>query len=313
MALWGRARQEFFQLRESLDIAIEVAAQASQGIAMQAGGESSTSRVAVDLIAEGTPVVYGPGLWFDVARRRAVAALFAPRRLVGSIAQPLSLSPLGAVLDLDGMGRAADVLVVGLQSPLMRFGRSSWKFGADAVYFDSSQAVGRLGMSVWTKSGRPAFTTAGHNSLDYPTRVRDASGVPIGSVRRSISLQRSPAGAPSADAALVELSASQYSGGSGEQISVAKLGQEVQFSSIDGPRTSFVLGVMPAMLFRVDMPPWGEVFITSQMFSRPGDSGGAVRANDGSSVGHVVGGYEPAYTVVQDADYVLRALQARAR
>ena len=66
----------------------------------------------------------------------------------------------------------------------------------------------------------------------------------------------------------------------------------------------------PSFALTPDQASWGEVAITAEAISVGGDSGAAVARNDGAIVGFVVAGYGSAYTLIQDIEYALSAVDA---
>jgi hypothetical protein len=71
--------------------------------------------------------------------------------------------------------------------------------------------------------------------------------------------------------------------------------------------------VCPAFALNRRAGSWGHVAITSAAISRDGDSGAPVHRADGAVVGHIVAGYGAAYSLVQDAEYILRDVGALLR
>ena len=77
--------------------------------------------------------------------------------------------------------------------------------------------------------------------------------------------------------------------------------------------TTMILGLSPAFALRKGLGSWGHVAITSSAISRAGDSGAPVHRADGAVIGQIVAGYGSAYSLVQDAEYVVREARVSLR
>jgi hypothetical protein len=85
------------------------------------------------------------------------------------------------------------------------------------------------------------------------------------------------------------------------RVDIAKELDEVSL----GSTASWIRGVSPSIAISRDQGSWANVAITASAISTLSDSGAPVLRGDGAVVGHIVAGYGSAYSLVQDAEYVL--------
>jgi hypothetical protein len=252
--------------------------------------------------------VYGSGLWADDHGRLSPAVFvqfgLAPLEGVPGSETEFSriLRPLEGLEDL-----TRELLFVGLPPPQLQ--QRTAVGPNDIALFGSLR--GRLGLPVWSPNGSNGYTTAGHNAPQTSVVVWDEQGRRIGNVDLSIHLRNRPAMTPTADVALVELNHADSNSGGTVKIATCRAFDKVRLQP--GGLTSFIRGVSPDFAWLPSTASWGEVAITSEMISIPGDSGAVVYRDDGMAVGHVVAGYDPAYTLIQDAEYILTAVGASLR
>jgi hypothetical protein len=169
---------------------------------------------------------------------------------------------------------------------------------------------GTCGVEVLTSSGERAVLTAGHvaTTLGSPVSVGgDTVGVVIFTDYLAL---HSPADIV-ADVAVARLDANVTVSRSRQ---VTGPGTAKQFDSVVsdgqyGMRQGWVRSVVTSFALRTDVGRWGEILITDRAISDPGDSGAPVYLDDdsGTVIGHVVAGAVPAYTLVQDINYILNS------
>jgi hypothetical protein len=210
-----------------------------------------------------------------------------------------------------------DLAVVALPTPKLFAGPSQSAYGG------AGGQQGTIGCRV-TFRGQRGLLTAGHVAPLLGTTVTDSAKATIGTIGATQSLTASAPGYPSADVAVMTL-AQDYddSGGlSHDQKSgrVAIREDVTAYGAVSGSHDGWIVAI--ATQFAGPLPSsgdWGHVYITSQAVSQPGDSGAPVFIkNTQAVVAQVVGGDMPhrgysGYTLVQDLEYQLKALDAVLR
>lgn len=246
--------------------------------------------------------VFGSGLWTN-QDGDLLAAVFVQEGLAPAEGIAASETQYGPLLSSDASGHGQQLMFVGLPPPQPQNVEAN-----ETVVIGSLR--GRLGLPIRCANGSSGFTTAGHNAPNTPATVRDDDGQRIGKVVVSFNLNNRPAMAPTADVAAVELDGPDPDNNGRFRIGTCRPLDVVRFR---GGVRSIVRGLSPNFALRPSVASWGEVAITSKAISDRGDSGGVVEREDGLVVGHIVAGQQQAYTLVQDAHYILAAVSASLR
>jgi hypothetical protein len=248
--------------------------------------------------------IYGTGVW--TVNNFVVPAVFVLPGLSPLGVAPIIASELNNLLPERFLPQMAGVFAVPLSPPAEMF--TVVGLGAQLT---AGGRHGVAGLAVRDNSvGSDGFLTAGHVAPRAGTTARDRQGDAIGTVRRSMSRQSAPPRTPTADVAYIE----RKSGVRIDPAAVLPVGTARQFDHIElrgqrGARKGWIRGLSDSLAVSPTEGTWGEVAITDRAISTPGDSGGPVLSEDGRFIiGHLVGGAPNDYSVVQDVEYQMSAI-----
>ncbi|MFC0625712.1 hypothetical protein [Kribbella deserti] len=76
---------------------------------------------------------------------------------------------------------------------------------------------------------------------------------------------------------------------------------------VNGDQRSWVRALIPEFALTPHLGRWGEVAMTAEAISAPGDAGTLVQRDDGPVVGQILAGQAGFYSLFQDIEYALRA------
>ena len=257
--------------------------------------------------------VVGYGLWVEVRDGPVSPALFVEQRGRGRGPVPIAQTRLGVEL-ARAVGDSVPGLLVELPRPrLHAVGVQPIEVAPNtAVYVGVERST--FGVPVTTADGERALTTAGHGARVTGAAAQDWMRRRIGVVGKTVDPQLIPRGATTADAAVIRLDAGcPERHPAATAIGVARESDEVALTLDRGTATTWIRGLSPSYALTRDRGAWGEVAITADCISQEGDSGACVTDTAGAVVGFVVAGQRNAFSVVQDAEYVLRALDVTIR
>jgi len=171
-------------------------------------------------------------------------------------------------------------------------------------------ARGTCGIKVRQGVNDSLVLTAGHVAKRVNAPVA-SGGNHVGTVIFSDYLGRHSSDEIVADVAVVDVESSTTiaSKRTGTEPAVGKQLDPVVIDGRSGPIDGWIRSVVPSFALRANAGCWGEVLLTDRAISQPGDSGSPADLDDGSNtvLGHVVGGFYPAYTLIQDLSYVMAA------
>jgi hypothetical protein len=175
------------------------------------------------------------------------------------------------------------------------------------------QYQGTCGVEINTGSGKRSVLTAGHVAKTVGSSVTTA-GEEVGTVALTDYLALHPPTDIVADVAVVELkpgvtvaTTRPVTGpGTGKQF------DDVVADVQQGIRGGWIRSVVPSFALYTGVGCWGEILITDRAISEAGDSGAPVYLDDdsGTVIGHIVGGVEDVYTLIQDINFILTRGQA---
>ena len=254
--------------------------------------------------------IFGVGIWnLDDTPSEAGPALF----MLGSadMRAPVELDDnkvASSILESRLSRFPADFTVVQLPPPT-----SQAKVGpGDSV--SSMGTPGGLGVPVWTTNGGRGVTTAGHVARSVGAQVDLPGHGAIGYVETTDHPGLHGQGEECADLAVVALRSSVND--SSHNFSGLKNGTTYgRLNSItpSGRHKGWVRGVSDQWADTLGTGVWADVLISDVAISKSGDSGSAVVDDDDYVLGHVVAGADPAYSLIQDANYQLSKAGVRIR
>lgn len=261
-----------------------------------------------EIVSDVTPPggIYGVGATVFGAGEEVRAAVFVTPGLGGAPMEPIDVKDVpvgwlpGAPAEMQGL------VAVALPMPEEQAGLVA--VGGELT---SLGRVGRCGLEVVTTSRQRAVLTAGHFVRTCYVDI-EAGGARVGEGVHTNYLALHQPQDLVADVALVELD-------SGVSVSnpwpVAGPGTGKQLDNIvsygkHGPQTGWVRSVVTSFSLQQNIGRWGEILITDRAISRGGDSGSPVylKDNSGVAIGHVVAGAFPAYSLVQDINYLMHSI-----
>jgi hypothetical protein len=242
--------------------------------------------------------VFGVGLHVVEPNQSPRPAIFVLDVLAPTFPQLLRGSPafdhlfeLGARDDT-----IRDAIVVGMPVPVEHAGPG------DLV--TTSTTGGTLGACVTTRDPQEAITTAGHAARPAGEAVF-LDGTEIGRVMSTDFLGLHRPGETCADIAVIAGSGSAYGPSQMTMCGLARAYDSVVIRSRNNSQQAWIRAVSPSFAKDNVSGAWGNVYITDHAISTHGDSGAPVVEMDRPEVliGHIVGGHETAYSLVQQADY----------
>lgn len=257
--------------------------------------------------------VLGYGLWVEVRDGPAIPALFVEQRGRGREPVPIAETKFGVEL-ARAVGDSVPGLLVELPRPrLHAVGVQPIEVAPNTAVFVGAERS-TFGVPVTTADGERALTTAGHGARVTGAAAQDQMRRRVGVVGKTVDPQLVPRGFTTADAAVIRLDADcPERHPAAMAIGVARESDEVALTLDRGTAATWVRGLSPSYALTRDRGAWGEVAITAECISREGDSGACVTGADGAVVGFVVAGQRNAFSVIEDAEYVLRTLDVTIR
>jgi hypothetical protein len=216
-------------------------------------------------------------------------------------------SELGALVPRPLRDELADVAVIPLAQPSSY--ATTLAPGA-AITVGSRSATSGIWVTC-RSTATTGFLTAWHAAPTTGVIVRDGLGTAVGTVLRTLHRGVGARVIATADVAFVEVKAGVSSGQPGLPIQSVAPQDQIVLQVPRGPLTSWIRGLSPSFAVSPTDQPWGEVGITATAISVSGDSGAPATAN-GHVVAHLVGGARHDYSVVQDVEYQLAAIDADA-
>lgn len=251
--------------------------------------------------------IYGFGAWIEDYSGEVVRAAFL-HPVAAGLSQSLLRTRVGGILaqyiDIN-VSLLAQFRAVALTPPEALGGLAE---SGSALTVDGVR--GTLGAATQcSEEGVRGFATAGHVAASVGSAVFTEDGQTLGTVMRTSPRPDERGGPdPVADVALIQSDHARDL--LPPAVRAARLGDRVLVQANGGYRRTYVRGVLPAILIRPDLAPWGEVAITAEAISRHGDSGAPAYLDwaGGPLLGHVVGGAPNDYSVIQDVSYQYAAL-----
>lgn len=324
MTLWEGARDRYEQLWERASALEGVVRRLRSLEPFGPGQVAGPNAPYYDLIGDADTApggVYGYGLWATERTTRAIApALFVQPGLAPRGGAPLSVTPLASILRRVDPEVVIPAGTVAIPLPPTQLHHGESATPGQRVFIGSRVAT--LGLEVVAQGSDNAILTAGHASPPVPIHgnapsganslgpiVRDRDGDAIGRVIYATELKCVAQGKATVDVAVINLiSWNSRRTVQGLQIETAKELDDVKLAD----KVSWIRGISPSFAYNRHQGSWGNVAITASGISTEGDSGALVVRPSGGVVGHIVGGCS-AYSLVQDAEYVLTSIGAYLR
>lgn len=243
--------------------------------------------------------VFGTGAW--IAPEGVVPAIFVHHGMAPRGGAPVGLTGLGALFD--GRSRIPfESYALPMEQPT-RYALSS---PGDGITVGSRR--GTLGWAGRCRStGKDGFVTAGHVAPNLGAIVRNSQGDRIGEISKTLP-QDWLDPSVSADVAFAVSSTQVLSSMLGG-IRSPRAREGLRMQTQNGTRSSWVRGLSPEYWVSPSEPPWGQVALTADAISQPGDSGAPVYGVDNHLIGMLVGGATSDYSVVQDVVYQMENIQ----
>ncbi|GGQ83241.1 hypothetical protein [Couchioplanes azureus] len=311
MTLWERALATYPQWREHLvaldDLTTRMRDLGPAVVDIAADmGPPIASRVADPDTAPGG--VYGYGLW-SARGEQARPALFVQPGLAPAGAAPASITSAGRMIERMQAAVPAETVAVALPPPQLQRASTRGSSVAPGMSVTIGSRRATLGLRVLAPDAagpRRAILTAGHAAPVPGVIVRDEAGDLVGTVLSATSLGNAGQGVSIADVAVVAIDDRRTEADDevGDHVDAAQPHDVVRIARSDS--TAPILGLCPAFALKQGLGSWGHVAITAAAISRDGDSGAPVHRADGAVIGQIVAGYGSAYSLVQDAEYVMR-------
>lgn len=245
--------------------------------------------------------VYGVGVWH--VGSTLAAAIFVQPGLAPPETAPLSSSQARFLFPEPDREFLNEIVAVPLPPPV--------EFSAPTGP-GSSITIGTRHATAGAfvrRNGTFGILTAGHAAPNVGVLARTETGDAIGKVEASLCRSTTSTLSPTADVAFIGMT-NRRSPKPGPGIKAMAPRDAVTVWGQRGPVSTWVQGMMKEMVVTPDTASWGEVTLTGTAVASEGDSGGPVETGDGLLVGHVVGGTPRAYSVIQDIEYQLNAIQA---
>jgi len=266
-----------------------------------------------EIVADDTPPagIYGVGATAVDAGGEVCPAVFVIPGLAGDPLAPVAIRDAPVAQLLGWLTELPGLVAVGLPKPTEHVGPGHGPNVIVGGELSWRERAGRCGLEVAAASQQKTVLTAGHFARACHTCV-EAGGARVGEVAHTDYLARHQPADLVADVALVQLD-------SGVSVSsvrpVAGRGTGKQLDNIvsdgaHGTQKGWVRSLVRSFALRQDSGRWGEILITDRAISYPGDSGAPVYLDDDSriTIGHVVAGAVPAYSLVQDINYILHSI-----
>jgi hypothetical protein len=115
---------------------------------------------------------------------------------------------------------------------------------------------------------------------------------------------------PQPDVAIVDLAPGVHIANRISKTTTARPGDKVDIPTPRGSLSAQIMGLMTWLWMPGTGGTYGEVYITTNQVTQPGDSGSPALLN-GDLIGHVVGGSPRCTTFVQDFDYQIAHIRAQ--
>lgn len=251
--------------------------------------------------------VYGPGAWV-LDSEEVVPALFVQQGMAERGGTALGRSELSAIIPPNLLSELSNVQAIPLTQP-SRFRGAPMSPGG-AITIGSRAATS----GIWVRcklGGTEGYLTAGHAAPQPGVIVRDSRGEAVGRVLRSVHRGLGSSIDATADVALIEATSIYLRPYRSHPVGKIQPRSHVELRVSRHANPSWIRGLSPSFAVSPDEPPWGEVGLTAEAISMPGDSGASVISED-HVVASLVGGGRNEYSVVQDIEYQLLALDAEA-
>jgi len=263
------------------------------------------SKITADIASDPATVdagIYGRGAWV-LDSDEVVPVLFVQHGMADPGGMRLEETDIGVLIPPALRDELANVRAIPLAQPSAY--ATTLSSGAAITVGSRSATAG-----IWVRCRSTKFTgflTAGHAAPTTNVLVRDRGGTAVGTVRKSVHSQIGSSIIATADVALVEAKGGVESGRPGLPVHSVAPRDHVTLQTSRGSFTSWIRGLSPSFALSPTEQPWGDVAITADAISVAGDSGAPIAAN-GYVVASLVGGGRQEYSVVQDIEYQLEAI-----